>query len=194
MNMDDPQSGRTGFVHTGADQIAIARIDIAVLVEGESDLAAVTAVAAVLGRDLLADGVTVVPMGGATNIERYVAEYGPAGHDLDLVGLCDIGERDFFERALAAEDVFVCDIDLEDELLRAMGVDEMVAFIESQGELKRFRTMQKQPHQRDRTIEQHLHNYCGIRSGRKVRYARGMVEWLPVDRIPLPLRQLIAHL
>ncbi len=169
-------------------------VDVALLVEGESDQAAVMAAAAALGRDLIADGVLIVPMGGATSIERYVAEFGPTGHDLNLVGLCDIGERDFFARWLGADDIFVCDIDLEDELVRAMGIDEMVAFIESQGELKRFRTMQKQPHQRDRSIEHHLHNYFGIRSGRKVRYAQGVIEWLPANRIPLPLRQLIAHL
>lgn len=170
------------------------QFDIAVLVEGDSDRAAVEATSVALGRDLQADGIIVVPMGGATNIERYVAEYGPTGHDLDLVGLCDIGEREYFERTLGAESTFVCDVDLEDELIRAMGVDEMVAFIEAQGELRRFRTMQKQPHQRDRTIDHHLHNYCGIRSGRKERYARGVVEWLPVERIPAPLQQLIAHL
>lgn len=118
-------------------------VTAAVLVEGESDLAAVLATAGSLGRDLHADGVIVVPMGGATNIGGYVAKCGPAGQDLDLVGLCDIAERDFFERVLGAQDVFVCDADLEDELLRSMGVDEMVAFIESPGELKRFHTMQK---------------------------------------------------
>ena len=174
--------------------MTIDQPDVAVLVEGESDVAALAATATALGRDLEAEGVLLVPMGGATNIDPFVARYGPAGEDLALVGLCDIAERAHFDSRLDPADVFVCDADLEDELIRAMGVDEMVAFIESQGELRRFRTMQKQPHQRDRTIDQHLYRYSGIRAGRKARYARGIVEWLPTERIPRPLTDLINHL
>jgi len=166
----------------------------ALLVEGESDQAAVEATARALNRDLASDGVLIVPMGGATSIGHFAAEFGPAGRDLELVGLCDAAERSFFARYLDNDGIHVCNADLEDELLRALGIEESIAFIESQGELKRFRTMQKQPHQRDRPIGHHLQNYCGIRAGRKARYARGMVEWLPPERIPLPLRQLVTSL
>jgi len=165
-----------------------------VLVEGASDRAAVEATAEALGRDLAAAGVIIQAMGGATSIGHFVNEYGPTGSDLNLVGLCDAPERRYFARHLDDHDIYVCDADLEDELLRAMGIEQMVDFIESQGELKRFRTMQKQPHQRDRSIEHHLHNYCGIRAGRKARYARGIVEWLPAAEIPEPLQRLVVNL
>ncbi|MER7969750.1 TOPRIM nucleotidyl transferase/hydrolase domain-containing protein, partial [Streptomyces sp. NPDC096080] len=45
----------------------------AVLLEGPSDVAAVDALAARTGRDLAAEGVCVLWMGGAINIGRYAA-------------------------------------------------------------------------------------------------------------------------
>jgi len=165
-----------------------------VLVEGDSDRQAALAAAAAEGRDLVDEGIVVVAMGGATNIERAVRTYGPKGRDLGLVGLCDEPELRYFERFLDSDDIFVCRSDLEDELIRAMGLDEMVRFIESQGELKPFRTFQKQPAQRDRTLAQHVHRYCGIRAGRKVRYAEAMATWVAPDRTPPPLRELLDWL
>lgn len=49
----------------------------AVLLEGLSDLAAVEALAARQGRDLAAEGVGVVQMGGAMNVGRYAVALGP---------------------------------------------------------------------------------------------------------------------
>lgn len=43
-----------------------------VLVEGESDRAALLALARRRGRTLAADGVVVVPMGGATNLGHHL--------------------------------------------------------------------------------------------------------------------------
>ena len=167
----------------------------AVLVEGDSDRQAVLAAAAAEGRDLVDEGIVVVAMGGATNIERAVRTYGPKGRDLGLVGLCDEPELTLTSSVTSTtDDIFVCRTDLEDELIRAMGLDEMVRFIESQGELKPFRTFQKQPAQRDRTLAQHVHRYCGIRAGRKVRYAEAMATWVAPDRTPPPLRELLDWL
>src|SRR5689334_11399690 len=70
-----------------------AEASAVVLVEGASDQLALEAVAARLGRDLDAEGVAVVPIGGAKNIRRFLAEYGPRGRDLRLAGLCDAGEE-----------------------------------------------------------------------------------------------------
>jgi hypothetical protein len=50
-----------------------------VLVEGMSDQFAVEALAARRGRDLNAQGVFTVPMGGATNIGRFLRMFGPRG-------------------------------------------------------------------------------------------------------------------
>src|SRR3546814_17354956 len=63
-----------------------------VLVEGRSDLAALEALAVRRGRDLAAEGVVVVSVGGATSIGRFLDHFGPAGLDLPLAGVCGLGE------------------------------------------------------------------------------------------------------
>ena len=71
-----------------------------VLVEGLSDRAAVEALAAGRGRDLRAERVCTVPMGGATNLGHFLDLLGPAGRDLRLAGLCDAAEAPGFRRTL----------------------------------------------------------------------------------------------
>ena len=116
------------------------------------------------GRDLGAEGVTVVAMDGATNIAKFLERYGPRGADLEIAGLYDVGEEGVFRRALeragfgtdlSRDDLqtlgfHVCIADLEDELIRALGVDAVEELIAAQGELDAFRTMQKQPAHRGR--------------------------------------------
>jgi hypothetical protein len=45
---------------------------------------------------------------------------------------------------LSANGFYVCDADLEDELIRAVGVAEVVRIIKAQGEFGSFRTFGKQ--------------------------------------------------
>lgn len=63
-----------------------------VLVEGVSDQLAVEALALRHGRDLAADGVAVLAMGGATNIGHFLRTYGPHRANVALAGLCDEAE------------------------------------------------------------------------------------------------------
>jgi hypothetical protein len=49
-----------------------------------------------LGRE----GVSIVPMGGATNVDRFLDQFGPRGLDVRLAGLCDAAEEGYFLRAL----------------------------------------------------------------------------------------------
>jgi hypothetical protein len=168
-----------------------------VLVEGVSDQVAVEALAARRGRDLVAEGVEVVAMGGATNIRHAVARYGPEGLGLRLACLCDAGEEAFFRRGLdgiGTLGCFVCDADLEDELIRALGVETVERIIEEQGELASLRTLRKQEFHRERRAEQQLHRFMGVRSGRKARYARLLVEALDPGNVPRPLDTLLASL
>jgi hypothetical protein len=172
-----------------------------VLVEGRSDRAALEALATSTGHDLAGDDVAIVDIGGATNISRYLALYGPGGRDLQVAGLCDVGEERAFRRGLARAGLggdltreqmeglgfFVCDLDLEDELIRALGVETVERVIAEQGELASLRIMQRQPAQRGRTAEQQLRRFIGTRSGRKIRYGRLLVEALERDQVPAPL-------
>ena len=179
---------------------------VAVLVEGESDREAVLALAGKREVGLAEQGVDVVAMGGATNIARYVAELGPCGRGLRLTGLYDAGEERFvrggLERGgltpalgrggLAALGFRCCERDLEDELIRALGVQRMLAVVEEHGELDSFRVLQQQPAQRARSTEDQLHRFLGAGSGRKVRYGRLLVEALDEDEVPAPLTAVHA--
>ena len=65
------------------------RLRAVVLVEGLSDRIALEAVASRHGRSLSAEGVSVVDMGGATNVGRFLERFGPPGLDVALTGLYD---------------------------------------------------------------------------------------------------------
>jgi hypothetical protein len=166
-----------------------------VLVEGVSDRRAVETLARRRGRDLGAEGVAVVPMGGYGNLPRVLAQYG----DVQLAGLYDVGEERHFLRALGCDDrgdlervgFYACTLDLEDELTRAVGPDGMQRVLAAQGELRAFRTYQKQPAHRVRPLSEQLH---GFMSNRKQRYAVLLVEALDRERVPRPLDRVLAHI
>jgi hypothetical protein len=198
---DAPSSGRLDAVQDAAGWRAV------ILVEGVSDQAAVETLAGRCGRDLAGEGVAVLPMGGATNIGHYLALLGPGGLNLALAGLCDAGEEHDFRRgleragfgpvtsraALARQGFFVCVADLEDELIRSLGLASVEEVISSHGDLPSLRRFQQQPAQRGRAPEAQFRRFMGTRSGRKARYARLLSGALDVARVPGPLGQLLAH-
>jgi hypothetical protein len=166
-----------------------------VLVEGTSDRLAVEALARRRDRDLRAEGIAIVPMGGYGNLPRLLGQY----RDLPLAGLYDVGEERHFLRALGCDDraglervgFYACTRDLEDELTRAVGPEGMERVLAEQGELRAFRTYQKQPAHRARPLEEQLH---GFMWNRKQRYAVLLVEALDLERVPRPLDRVLAHL
>jgi hypothetical protein len=175
-----------------------------VLVEGESDVAAIQALARRLGRDLDAERVSIVAMGGYGNLGRFLQRYGPSGLDIRLSGLYDAPEERHFSRGLARagfgsdltradlEELgfYACDISLEDELSRALGPAAMEELFETQGELSAFRTYQKQPAHRKETIEAQVRGFLW---NRKLEYGVLIVDALDLDRIPRPLAGVLAH-
>lgn len=175
------------------------------LVEGTSDLVAVEALAERRGRDLDAEGVSLVPMGGAQAIGRFLDIFVPRG--VKLAGLCDAAEEREFRRGLERAGLgsgltrhdmeqlgfYVCVEDLEDELIRALGAAAVEEVVEAQGDLGSFRTLQKQPAWQGRPPEQQLRRFMGSGGSRKIRYARLLVEALEPDQVPRPLDLLLAH-
>ncbi|KOU63138.1 hypothetical protein ADK57_22705 [Streptomyces sp. MMG1533] len=174
-------------------------VHTAVLLEGLSDLAAVEALAAGRGRDLAAEGVCVVPMGGAMSVGRYAGLLGTSGLGLRLTGLCDEREKPFFDRAFnparaPRPGVFVCTADLEDELIRALGPARVEEIVQAEGELRAWQTFVRQPAQQGRLRHQQLRRFIGTKKGRKIRYGRLLVEALAPDQVPAPLDDLLAGL
>jgi hypothetical protein len=177
-----------------------------VLVEGMSDRRAVEALAERRGRDLAAEGIAVVPIGGAQAIGRFLDRFGPRGLDVELAGLCDAGEEGDFRRALERAGLgsdldraamerlgfYVCEPDLEAELIGALGVAAVEHIVDAQGELRSFRTLQKQPAWQGRPPEEQLRRFMGSGGSRKIRYGRLLVEAL--DRVPRPLDLVLDHI
>jgi hypothetical protein len=178
-----------------------------VLVEGISDQRALEALAERRGRNLDAERVSIVPIGGATNIGSFLDLFGPQGLDVRLAGLCDAAEENDFrlglERAGLGPDLtradmerlgfYVCIADLEDELIRALGTASVEKVVEAQGELRSFRTLQKQPAWQGRPPEEQLRRFMGSAGSRKIRYARLLVHALDLTQVPRPLDGVLAH-
>ncbi len=166
------------------------------VVEGDSDRAALEAVAVRRGRDLTAEGVRVVALGGATNVRRFLASEAPIG--VPVTVLCDQAEealvRGACERAGTRgvePAVFLCVTDLEEELIRAAGTATVLDVVAAQGEDRSFAALRQQP-ARDRPVEDVLRRFMGSRSGRKATYARLLVEALPLGAVPVPLDAALA--
>lgn len=165
-----------------------------VLVEGTSDRNAVETLARRRGRDLRAEGVAIVAMGGYGNLPRFLGRH----RGVRLAGLYDAGEERHFLRALGCADrgeleragFYACTRDLEDELTRAVGPAATEGVLAEQGDLRAFRTYQKQPAHRGRPLEEQLH---GFMWNRKQRYAVLLVEALDLERVPRPLDRVLAH-
>jgi hypothetical protein len=158
-----------------------------ILVEGITDRIALEAVAAKLGRDLAAEGVEVVPIGGAQAIRRAFAE-----HDGErVVGLCDAAEERWFHRVLGAA-TYVCVEDMEDELIRSLGPSGVEKVIAAQGELETFRNFQNQLAWRGRPVELQLHRWLRSAHRRNKRYPPLLIAALEPEQIPRSLAGVLA--
>jgi hypothetical protein len=207
-SLADPP-GDQNSIDPGRDSVVNGRVVMprfVVLVEGHSDRIALETLAHRLGRDLAGDGVEIVPMDGVTNIRAYAARYGPPGLDLPLAGLYDVPQEGYVRRGLAAAGLgeatgaaglatmgfFGCDTDLEDELLRALGIDAVEAVIDAAGEARSRRLLAGMPAQRGWTREEVVRRFLGSQPGRKARYAELLVDALPLEDVPRPLLDLLA--
>lgn len=181
-----------------AELAAGLRVRTAVLLEGPSDVAAVETLARRRGRDLMAEGVCVLPMGCAMSVGRYARLLGPDGLGLRLAGLCDENERPFYDRALAHAraprgDVFVCARDLEDELIRTLGTARVEEIVRAEGDQRPWLTFTRQPAQQGRPVHEQLRRFLGTKKGRKIRYGHLLVDALGPGPVPAPLEELFAR-
>lgn len=175
-----------------------------VLIEGASDAAALTTLAARLGCDLAQ--VAVVPMQGITNLRTHLRA--AAADGVPAAGLYDAAEERVVRRTLAvlhdlppdadparldpaAHHLFRCERDLEDELIRACTPTGVLDLLAEHGDLARFRAFQRQPFQRARPLDAQLRRFLGTTSGRKIAYGGRLAAVVPLERTPTPIRRLL---
>jgi hypothetical protein len=180
---------------------------VIVLVEGPTDQAALRTLARRHGRDLDAEGIQIVAIGGAMNIRKALAFLGAPRPDVRFAGLCDDNEAPHFQRALERAGFgteltradleglgfYVCVRDLEDELIRALGAEAVEDVLARHGEINSFRILQKQPAWRGRPVEEQLRRFLRSQS-RRAPAATWLVEALDLDAVPRPLERLLAQL
>jgi hypothetical protein len=175
-----------------------------VLVEGHSDLVALQALALRRGRDLASEGVEVVAMNGITNTRTFAFRYGPLGLGFPLAGLYDEADEDKLRNGLAAAGLgealepdgpsrlgfFKCSADLEDELIRSVGLDAAEGVVEAAGERRSLQRLTGMPAQQGWTRTAVLRRFLGG-SGRKARYAALFVTAMEPGREPEPFSALL---
>jgi hypothetical protein len=178
-----------------------------VVVEGASDQAAIEALAERRAIDLAGASVRIACLGGAHRIGTFLQELGPERAGLQLAGLCDAREEPVFRRALERAGFgpeltrermeqlgfYVCDADLEDELIRALGGERVEEILAANDDLHRFRTLQQMPAWRGRNAEDQLRRFMGSGGRRKIRYARLLVDALDLEHVPRPLERVLAR-
>ena len=173
---------------------------VVVLVEGASDAVVVRTLCPAYGVDPAA--VDVRDMGGVTNLAHHLRALDGTHR---VLGLYDAPEERVVLRALqrAGHDVTdragierlgfrVCDRDLEEELIRALGPAAVEEALVAMGDLERFRAFQRQPQWRGRALADQLHRFAGTASGRKLLLATHLARLLTAETTPAPLAGLLA--
>lgn len=178
-----------------------------VLLEGPSDVAAVTALLAAQAGGGERSAYELVDLGGVTNVGAHLSRAAEADPSPRVVGLCDAGEARVVLRALqrvgraiaepqelSEEAFFVCERDLEDELIRALGPGRCLEVLEEQGLADRFAAFGRQQAWAGRPLTERLHRFCGVASGRKILLAGAMAAALAPGQVPPPLAGLLRSL
>ena len=177
------------------------------IVEGATDKLALTLAARRLGRDIDAEGVEIIPIGGAHAIGAFLTELDGERHHVKVAGLCDEGEEDVFRAALERAGFgsslsrselerlgfFVCSADLEDELIRALGTPAISTLIELEGDARPWYTFQRQPAWQGQPAQQQFRRFIRSISERNARYIRAIVEAIEPNQLPRPLALLLDH-
>lgn len=189
-----------------------------VLLEGTSDVAAIRALRASRGVRPDDEPCLLVDMGGATNIRHHLRAAVETDPRPSVIGLCDEREAPYFVRALTAYRSVVrepaeltrgaapsldtlpdfgfqvCRRDLEDELMRALGVDGTLAALADLELDAAFESFTRQLAWQGRPVMDQLRRFCGTTSGRKELLAGALAAALDQSATPAPLAALLASM
>ena len=172
-----------------------------------TDELALTLAARRSGRNLEAEGVSVLPINGAHAIGRTLLQLAAEEPRSKVAGLYDEGEEEIIRvaleragyganldrRRLEEAGFFACVADLEDELIRAAGESTMSRLIEIEGDAQPWHTFRSQRAWRDRPVDEQFRRFIRSVSERNSRYIRAIVETLDPVQLPRPLRLLLDH-
>jgi len=176
-----------------------------ILVEGPSDKLALQAAAEKLSKDLDSRGASIIELDGANTLATFLKLVGKTGFDLPIYALCDADKESLWRSTLQsagygtletradleAFGFLVADRDLEDELIRALGVARVKAAITNEGDDSAWATFQKQGTQRGLPELEQLRNFIQVRTARKVQYAPVLVDLLQLHEVPNCLARII---
>ncbi|WP_462417590.1 toprim domain-containing protein [Kytococcus sp. Marseille-QA3725] len=176
-----------------------------VLLEGVSDVAAVRALMENHGIDPAP--VQLIPLNGVTNLGAVLKEVRLVRGDVDVVGLCDQAEAHVAVRALTQDGLpvqdasdlpvygfFVCEADLEEELIRALGPERARDALVAAGLGSKLEALQRQEAWDGKPLAEQLHRFCGVASGRKEKAAGILAGALGPEDLPEPLSMLLDRL
>jgi ABC-type ATPase involved in cell division len=175
---------------------------VVVLVEGFSDFLALQRLAEIAGRNLDGEAVALIALEGETLFKHYLQLFGPSGLDLELRGLCDAdAEASWISRlaaagnpvsdrgSLAASGFFVCDPDLEGELLHALGESQVEQVLDKDGALSAFQTFTGQ----NTGVANALLQGQFVKKD-KIRWAPLLASEIAEQAIPEAIRELLESL
>jgi len=201
--LTSPEAERLArFVSTQTSEACFGRK--VVLVEGYSDRVAILRLAMRLGRDLDAEGVTVISLDGGAGITSHLQLFGKKGLALEILGLCDEDKEAHWQRELQKAQVpaadratmkasgfFVCVKDLEQELIRALGLAEVQAVIAQEGQAVAFTSFSSQPAHIGKPVDEQLRAFLHRDN---TTWVIPLVNALDLKAIPGPLHDLINHI
>lgn len=184
-----------------------------VLVEGDSDVTALRVLRAARGIAPEVEPCRLVSMGGATNIRHHLDAAAAEDPRPRVLGMCDEQEAHYFVRALTAYATRVsdgptppvapsletlpefgfqiCRRDLEDELMRALGVDGTLDVLAGLGLDVTFAAFTRQLAWQGRPIWDQLRRFGTTTSGRKELLAGALAAAIDIESTPAPLAALL---
>lgn len=171
-------------------------------VEGPSDRLAILSLAKKNNLSLDSLGVSVIALNGAGILAWFLKLFGPAGFQLPVCGICDLDhasqwskvlENSGLGKNLSRSDMekigfFVCDRDMEDELVRALGDAVVLQAIDENGDIKDWNLFCQQSN--NKVLAQPAQIRAFLAAKRKVLYAPILVSKLSTT-VPRPLKEVL---
>jgi predicted ATP-dependent endonuclease of OLD family len=171
-------------------------------VEGPSDRLAILSLAKKNNLSLDSLGVSVIALNGAGILTWFLKLFGPTGFQLPVCGICDLDHLSQWSKVLEnlglgkslsrseMEKIgfFVCDRDMEDELVKALGDAAVLQAIDENGDTQDWNVFCQQPN--NKTLARAAQIRAFLAAKRKVIYAPILVSKLSAT-VPRPLQQVL---